>query len=415
MRAIRAILLYILVFLVGLPASGGVWLVHGEPAEPEKPEVEFILFLTADGFRTDYVEMYNPSYIRELIDGGVRVEQAWPVFPTNTTPNMTSLVTGAYPKTTGVANNSQYVPELDQIVSGPRDNESKTIADMLGEAGWRPAAVSHFALDTRGVHGDMYHHIETYSTDLETPDRVADRAVDIILNDEADFLAVNFGSTDTVGHHHGPYSPEIEAMVLAVDAAIGRILGALQDAGLYEKTLITFNSDHGMSEFEDKNASMEPAQALRQAGFEVATSQAELDEDTEIVVLAGGVRLIYFRKSLSEAEQQQVMDALEAIEGIKVMDRERLDELHCHPERSGDLIVHPLPGYTISGAGNPGGLHGRLTEANPVLVFHGPGFRQGVTVEEAHNVDIVPTLLHLVGVPPAETVDGKVIEEALGN
>ena len=413
MMRTRVFSLLFFVFLLGLPATGAVWQVHGEPREASGPEVDFVLFITADGFRTGYVEWYNPSYIRNLTEGGTRVLQAWPVFPTNTTPNMTSLVTGAYPRTTGVANNSQYVRELDRIVGGPRDNESKTIADMLAEAGWRPAAISHFALDTRGVHGDMYHNLETYTTTLETPERIGDRAVEIIRSGEADFLAINFGSTDTTGHRYGPRSSEMEEMVLAVDAAVGRILEALKEAGLYERTLITFNADHGMSEFEEKEASMEPAEALRRAGFEVATNQNELGEDTEIIVLAGGVRLIYFRKQLSEEQQQRVMETLEAIEGIKIMDRERLDELHCHPERSGDLIVHPLPGYTISGAGNPGGLHGRLTEADPVLILYGPGIRQGATVEEAHLVDIVPTLLHVVGVPPAETVDGSVIEGAL--
>jgi hypothetical protein len=158
---------------------------------------------------------------------------------------------------------------------------------------------------------------------------------------------------------------------------------------------------------------MEPAAALRQAGFKVATSQEEIAEDTELVVVKGGVRLIYFRKSLTHEQEKRVMAALSAIEGVEVLDRERLRELNCHPQLSGDVIVHPLPGYTIEGAGSTGGQHGRFTEANPVLFFHGPGIRQGVVVERSENVDIVPTILEVVGVAPDATVDGRPIKGVL--
>lgn len=75
--------------------------------------------------------------------------------------------------------------------------------------------------------------------------------------------------------------------------------------------------------------------------------------------------------------------------------------------------MSPLPGYTMSRAGAPGGLHGRMTEQNPILVFRGPGFRSGATVPGAHNIDVVPTLLRAVNVRPASTVDGQVISGAL--
>lgn len=97
---------------------------------------------------------------------------------------------------------------------------------------------------------------------------------------------------------------------------------------------------------------------------------------------------------------------------MEILDRKRLDALGCHDNRSGDLIVSPLPGYTISGAGDKGGIHGRFAEQNPILFFWGKGFISG-TVIAAKTIDIVPTLLQLVNVPPAATVDGKVIRDAV--
>ncbi len=376
-------------------------------------DVELILFLTADGFRTDYVDWYHPPAMERLIAGGARVQGARSVFPANTTPNMTSLATGAYPRTTGVANNNQYVAELDIIQGGPRAEGIRTIAGMLADAGWTPAAISHFVMQNRGIPEDLYFQVETYGYDVAAGANVADKAIELINEGRANFIAINFGFTDSIGHRHGPQSEETKAAVLAVDEAIGRIVATLERKGLLERTLIVMTADHGMTAIESKNASMEPAVALREAGFKVATSQQELAEDTEIVVLKGGVRLVYFRKALAPGQEQRVMAALSAIEGVEVLDRDRLRELNCHPQLSGDLIVHPLPGYTIEGAGGVGGQHGRFTEANPVLFFHGPGIRKGVVVERSENVDIVPTILKVVGVTPDATVDGRPIQGAL--
>jgi predicted AlkP superfamily pyrophosphatase or phosphodiesterase len=404
------ILIVMLMIVVGSSVSCAK--LRGGAAAPPAEDIKLILFITSDGFSSDYVDRFNPPNIQQLIAEGARVQHSRTVFPANTTPNMTALATGSYPKTNGVANNNQYDRTQDRILGGPRADGIKSIAGMLGDAGWTPAAISHFILQNRGVPEEWYFQVEAYTHDLKVPYGLADKVIELVNAGEANFIAVNFGITDTVGHRYGPNGKEIEETVLAVDGAIGRIVEALKAKGIYENTLITMNADHGMSAIEGKNVSILPSVALRNAGFKVAMSQAELADDTEIVLLKGGIRIVYFRK-LSEARKQQAIDTLKAIEGIEIYDREMLDALHCHPEFSGDLMLHPKPGYTIEGAGNTGGQHGRMTESNPILFFRGPGIRKGATVAEAENVDIVPTILHLVSVPPAETVDGKVIKGVL--
>jgi arylsulfatase A-like enzyme len=368
-------------------------------------EPRTILFLTADGFRTDYIEWHNPPHLKHLISEGVRVTNAKNVFPTLTTPNMTSLVTGALPRTTHIAVNSQYVRELDQIVSRPRDNAAETIAETLRRAGWSTAALNHFMLERRGA--DIYR-----APGYDDSDKTADALIDLLKKKKARFIGAIFGATDKAGHRFGPQSAEVKEAVLAIDRAVGRIVATLKELGIYEETLITFNSDHGMSAYEKKAVSIEPARALTEAGFRVATKDTQLNAETQIVVLDGGVRVVYFRK-VSDPEKQKALAVLASIEGAEVLGREKLDALGCHDNRSGDAIVSPLPGYTMSGAGGRGGLHGRFTEQNPILFFRGPGFKRGAVVESARTIDVVPTLLRLVNVPPAKTVDGKVIAGAL--
>jgi predicted AlkP superfamily pyrophosphatase or phosphodiesterase len=365
---------------------------------------KYILFLTSDGFRSDYIEWYSPPNLKQLIAEGVRIRYATNVFPTVTTPNMTSLVTGAYPRTTGVACNSQYVKEEDAITDHIRDNKAETIADTLRSNGWKTAAVNHFMLSG---HTDWY-----VDAGYDESEKTTDAILRVIKEKKPEFVAAIFGAPDHAGHNYGPESDEVRKAVLSVDAAVGRLLRGLKELGVYEDTLITFNADHGMSKYEERQVSMEPAKALRLAGFKVAQSQNEIAEDTQLVVLSHGVRLVYFRKELPPADSERVLRVLSSIAGAEVLDRKRLDELGCHNNRSGDLIVSPLPGYTMSRAGQKGGQHGRFAERNPILIFRGPGFKHGAVVQSANTVDVVPTLLKLAGVAPAKTVDGKAIEAA---
>src|SRR5439155_22612209 len=159
----------------------------------------YILFLTADGFRADYAEWYQPPNISKLIAEGVRVRLASNVFPSVTTPNMTSLVTGSYPRTTGIACNSQYVKEEDRIVDKLRDNKAETIAETLHKAGWKTAGVNHFMLAGRGT--DFY--VAPGFVDVE---KYTDAILDLLKNKGARFVGAIYGAADHAGHQHGPRS-----------------------------------------------------------------------------------------------------------------------------------------------------------------------------------------------------------------
>jgi hypothetical protein len=65
------------------------------------------------------------------------------------------------------------------------------------------------------------------------------------------------------------------------------------------------------------------------------------------------------------------------------------------------------------------GGHGRLTPGAPiapegVLILSGPGVRGGDReLDRAHVLDVVPTILHLVGLPAAQDMLGRVLLDAL--
>jgi arylsulfatase A-like enzyme len=244
-------------------------------------------------------------------------------------------------------------------------------------------------------------------------DKTTDAILKLLKEKHPSFLAAIYGATDHAGHRFGPRSDEVRDAVLGIDTAVARLTKGLKELGLYEQTVIAFTADHGMSGYDEKPISADPTKALEKAGFKVATSSKAVNDDTQIIMISAGVRMIWFRKNVSETQKATALNCLREIKGTELLERAQLDALGCHNNRSGDVILSPLAGYTISHAGDKGGQHGRFAERNPVMFFHGPGFAHGKTLACACNIDVVPTLLHLAGVPPADTVEGKVIYEAL--
>jgi len=117
-----------------LVVAGLLWTIGALAAGSAAPR--YILFLTSDGFSTDYVEWYQPPTIKQLISEGVRVTHATNVFPSVTSPNMASLVTGSYPRTTGIGCNAQYEKEVTGsfLISGITE-QPRLLKHSIGRAG----------------------------------------------------------------------------------------------------------------------------------------------------------------------------------------------------------------------------------------------------------------------------------------
>jgi len=105
---------------------------------------------------------------------------------------------------------------------------------------------------------------------------------------------------------------------------------------------------------------------------------------------------------------------------------------------TGDVLALMVEGYNFDGIQTPGvarlgdgpfnalttvysvpnfyGAHGHdsnLKSMSAIFYAAGPSFKPRKTVEVMRNVDVAPTVLEILGVAPAPTVDGEVISEIL--
>ncbi|MGI6611762.1 MAG: alkaline phosphatase family protein [Limnochordia bacterium] len=360
---------------------------------------EHIIMLMLDALRPDYLTIYEPPHLQRLLREGTWVAEARSVFPSTTTTNQTSFVTGSLPARTGIPNNSRYDRQTDAIVTRLRDNRCPTIAEVVRAYGWSSASVSHFMLENRGVdqylQGDM------------------DNLIDLLASDTPNLAVLYHSDIDSVGHRYGPFSPQMREAVTHIDGRIGQMLALLERNNLSHNTVVVVASDHGMVPNDGAPVLPELLAVVDRLNLRVAFDTSQIGVDTELVALQFGASFLYWRPHMRHPEREkQVVEALSSVAGLDVLLADDIRALGSDPELVGDIVLSPREGWQITPASRPGGIHGTQAASRSTMLFWGPGVRQGHVIHRACITDIAPTLLSMVGMPVPESVDGSVLHEA---
>jgi phosphonoacetate hydrolase len=253
---------------------------------------------------------------------------------------------------------------------------------------------------------------------------------------EPDVLMIWFSDPDSTYHACGIGSPESEAAIRNVDAQFGRLVEAWRSEPGAERCRIFVCSDHGQVTSRDR---IHVKQTMREAGIEIGTSFTETQGVAGTTGYYGAIRI----RDGELRTMKRVADWLNAqpwcahvftpargdgLSGLVdgTLDRSLLMVEHARaPEvyytmRADDALnewgwrgtcYYDSSEYPVGG-GTHGGLH--EVEMNNLLAVQGTGFKQRyASAWPAAHVDIVPTILHLLGIRPPASVTGRVLSEAL--
>jgi arylsulfatase A-like enzyme/Tfp pilus assembly protein PilF len=219
----------------------------------EKPN---LLLVTIDTLRADHLAAYGypaiqTPHIDELAKKGVLFPRAYSHVPL-TLPSHCSLMTGTLPIYHGVRDNGYRLP-----ASAP------TLAEILKDGGYRTAAfVGAFPLDSRfGLDRGFEFYDDLYGSrnivrDLSFVERKAEEVNEKALAWLASHRTERFFLWIHYFDPHAPYEPpspfreqyrgrEYDGEIAYTDAAVGRVLGKLEEWGLTARTLIILTADHG--------------------------------------------------------------------------------------------------------------------------------------------------------------------------
>jgi predicted AlkP superfamily pyrophosphatase or phosphodiesterase len=185
-----------------------------------------LLFLDGFGY-VRYIEARDAGLIPNLAALGEPLV-GLTVYPPSTSVASAALLSGAPPQVNGV----------DQ--RGIRKTEVETLFDVANAAGLQVVAVEGNALAFNLRNAEMQ-----LSGDRDgngsTDDNVLANALAVLDGGMPDLFYVHFHGIDDAGHTYGPKTPEEEAVIREVDAAVGQLLAALP-----ADTLIIIFADHGM-------------------------------------------------------------------------------------------------------------------------------------------------------------------------
>ena len=229
-----------------------------------------------------------------------------------------------------------------------------------------------------------------------------------------DLLIVWLCDPDNTQHGFGPGAPESLQSIREIDRGVGQIVRALEEAGARRETDLLVLSDHG---WIGGKAPFRVRDVLLASGV-----KRSADSD-DIAVVGQGVYIgpgcgIAVADVVSSLRRIDGMGALFTADGAAGTLPFRA--IGCEHPRAPDVLFAPRWDHAPSPHGAMGaafgGGHGGSSpyEMKSVLVASGPDFRKGAEIAApTGHIDLLPTLLHVLGHRPMPGKDGRVLLEAL--
>jgi len=386
----------------------------------QAPTERTVVLLVFDGLAPALVRSVDTPSLRRIAREGAATLAMVPVFPTLSMPNHVSLSTGCYPERHGVVSNRFIDPEHG-LYAEKGDGLWLEACEHLSEIAERQGvrASVHGWMGTHRAGKLLMSHGGPYE---DPPPSSAERMAQVIASlqrpgDRSRFIASYVDEPDHVLHMKGFDAPEAKAMMHEVDAAIGRVLAAIDEAQLWDRTTLIVTTDHGL---------VPVTTHLNVGGI---LSRAGIDG---LVAADGSIAHVYLSDPSTRAA------AIDKLKGFKQFDvivpGSAPPWAHLGTsERLGDFVISTKPGYYMFDRGiwpvhlrfayrfAPDELSERTLVAahgyppstpgvEAVFFAMGAGVATGASLEGLRTIDVHPTIAKLLGVAPGQPLDGQAFE-----
>ncbi|HLB55383.1 MAG TPA: alkaline phosphatase family protein [Gemmatimonadales bacterium] len=491
-----------------------------------------VVLLTVDQLRQDYLDKWHDQFtggLRRLVDSGAYFTNAHHDHAiTETAPGHASLLSGRFPRSTGITRNLAGVNDANAPLLGvvgpgasPFRFRGTTLVDWLATADRRSRVLSVSVKDRGAILpvgrskqevywfvGGTFTTSRYYADSLpgwvmafaarRLPERSAGRVWDLLLpvasypepdsvpienrglnltlpkvlppdsaraaqvlpgtpfmeevlvafalegverlglgrGPQTDVLAISFSSTDYIGHAYGPDSRELHDQVVRLDRQIGVLLDSLFKLRDPDDIVIALAGDHGVTPFPElsqQRYSPPPQRVNVRPAIAAARAVLQLGGvDTLAVDLESGSLVI--DRSHPGMTAELVGTAADSFVAVAkrtpgVLRAERFGMLSRHdlgkdpiarrwvqmfpPEVPVEAVVVLTPGsyWDAATIAMHGGPHD--DDSHVPIIFFGSPFKPGKYDQFTRTVDIAPTLAQVLGVTPAEPLDGRVLKVAI--
>ncbi|HMV09665.1 MAG TPA: ectonucleotide pyrophosphatase/phosphodiesterase [Cyclobacteriaceae bacterium] len=379
-------------------------------------QTPYVIMVSFDGFRHDYVERYNLPNFKKLIKQGAAAEALIPSFPSKTFPNHYTLVNGLYPGNHGLVDNEFYDPAQKKLYK-TKDRTMVEDSSFYGgvplwqlakQQGMKSASFYWVGSEAK-ILGTFPDYYRLYDADVKNEERV-DQTIRWLELPEAErphFISLYFSFVDHEAHTSGPTSKATQRVLHTADSLLGMLMTKVETLKLPVNIVVV--SDHGLYEMKRQE------KVFRYVDHLINTT------DTSVVFANAGSQVHFYTKRV---------DSLYAVlkkqaKGFNVYKQSEFPERwHYRHHRSGDIMIVADPGtYFLpapkdlsawEGTGNFGehGYDPALTkEVNGIFYAMGPNVKKGVRLKPFENIHVYPFVAKILGLKtPLIDGDGKVLE-----
>ena len=378
---------------------------------------EYVLLISMDGFRYDYLNKANTPNFDLLIQSGVTSNALVPVFTTKTFPNHYSIATGMYAENHGLIANTFYASDLKKPYA-IRDRNAVENGDFYGgEPIWITAerqgviTASYFWVGSEAViKGRQPTYWKKYDQKLAFEARI-DSVVSWFsypAQSRPRLVLLYFHEPDWTGHTYGPNSPETISQIERMDSVLGNLISKTSNLTISSKLNIIIVSDHGMTD-------VYPEQIIDLSTY----------TDLSNMNVAGAGPTVFISSKSKKLLKKAYKD-LKVIDNANIYWKTNIPKRFHYRNniRIPDLLIVANEGWSLMplghGSSSPKGSHGydnQLDNMKAIFIANGPSFKSGYARDEFENIHIYPLIAHILGINPFENIDGDLekVDDLLSN
>lgn len=370
----------------------------------------YVILVSFDAFRWDYVNREITPSLREVMTKGVHALSLRPVFPSKTFPNHYSIITGMYSENHGIIANG-FLDTLTNVWYSMSDTvttrESKW---YTGEPFWTAAekhgikTASYFWPGSEQT--DSLRH-PTYFKKYEHNKPYFERVDSVISwlqlpqNVRPHFITIYFHDTDSFGHEFGPDSDELNRSVMRLDSVAQYLLTCLKKINMIDSVNVIFTSDHGMTPT--------PNDQVINIEKYIENYNCKIYDNGPVVRV--------------EPEANEIDTVFQILKrnanNFRVYKKENLPSYYHYSNNtliSSIILIADLgwslednEGFKRSGYLSKGnhGYEKDHTDMHGIFIAQGPAFKEHYKTGTLWNVDIYPLLSKIFGIKQNSLIDGK--------
>ncbi|MCB4799444.1 alkaline phosphatase family protein [Neotamlana laminarinivorans] len=368
----------------------------------------YVILISLDGFRWDYVNRFSPPNLSKFIQTGVNSKGLISSFPSKTFPNHYSIATGMYPDKHGLIGNTFYSYKKDAVYSIGNRTVVEDGEFYNGTPIWLQAqkhniiTASYFFVGTEAnIQGKHPTYYKKYDAKIKNEKRVNDvlNWLNLPENKRPKLITMYFSDMDDIGHKYGPNNDlELKNKLYNLDKNLGNLFEGIAKTKLPVNIIIV--SDHGMAEVNTKNF----------------ISLTQIENNNLYTSISNGAFVSLHPKP--NVSTDSILAFLKPKElHFKVYKTENTPGFEYTPSNPdwGTVQIIPDYGYYFSTKKGMGpfkniGVHGYSTnykDMQGIFYANGPAFKSGLTIPEIKNVNIYPLICKILNLEIPENIDGK--------